>query len=877
MLESFICLPVYLFTNYTWINSSTIQQINSIGKSDIYPVFSITTHLPYTTTHLLSLPFLQPFPLTCNCIAVLSHNYKSPKMKKLQITLTVLLFSITSLLAQTSQTVKGIIIDQQSEMPLIGATIQLVGAEGQGTITDVDGYFSLSNIPLGRRTFQVSYLGYLPLTLPNIEVTAGKEVVLEIALEESVEKLQEVVVVADAQKDKAQNELATISARTFSLEEVVRYSGGRSDVGRLAANFAGVSTPDDSRNDIVIRGNAPTGVLWRLEGIPIPNPNHFSTLGTTGGPVSALNPNLLKNSDFLTSAFPAEYGNALAGVFDLGFRNGNRDNHEFTFQLGAVSGIEALAEGPINKKNGSSYLVATRYSFVGIATAAGIDIGTNAVPNYRDIAFKFDLGKSKLGRFTLFGIGGSSDIDFLHDETDEGDLFAATDEDAFATSKFGVVGIKHNLILGERTYLRTVLGYSTSQNVFDQYRFFDMDTDIERRIKYFETDNTQNRLSFSSFVNRKFNAKWTGRAGILIEDLQNDISANTRENRPDRDNDGINDWARVYGFDGSAVLLQPFIQTQFKPTDTWTFNAGLHAQYYNLNEQFVLEPRLAANYHLSSTQTLNIGYGLHHQSQPIPIQLLEEEVQVGVFEATNKDLDFTRSHHFVIGYDVKLGSDWRAKIETYYQGINKVPVEPFPSSFSILNIGDDFGFPEDVFNLQNTGTGNNKGIELTLEKFFSQGFYGLLTTSVFDSKYKGSDGVERNTAFNNGYVLNILGGKEFKLNNRFTFTFDTKLTTAGGRYFTPVDLVTSKIAQTEILQEELAYSERYDPYFRWDVKFGLKVNSKKRKLSHHFFFDVQNVTNRENIFAQQYNRQTNEVNTAYQLGFFPDFMYRIQF
>ena len=281
-------------------------------------------------------------------------------MRKIQITLTIFLITFVGLLAQSSQTVKGTIIDKQSEMPLIGATIQLVGEQQVGTVTDFDGYFTLSNVPLGRHTFQIGYLGYLPLTLPNIEVTAGKEVILDIALEESVEKLEEIVVVANAQKDKAQNELATISARTFSMEEVVRYSGGRSDVGRLAANFAGVSTPDDSRNDIVIRGNSPTGVLWRLEGIPIPNPNHFSTLGTTGGPVSALNPNLLKNSDFLTSAFPAEYGNALAGVFDLSFRNGNKDKSEFTLQVGAVSGIEALAEGPLNKKNGASYLLAAR-------------------------------------------------------------------------------------------------------------------------------------------------------------------------------------------------------------------------------------------------------------------------------------------------------------------------------------------------------------------------------------------------------------------------------------------------------------------------------------------------------------------------------------
>lgn len=800
-------------------------------------------------------------------------------MKKLLIFL-YLIVSYQFTFAQLTQNVKGTIVDKASDIPLIGATVELISeTTSTGTTTDIDGYFRLKDIPVGRHTFRVNYLGYYPIVLSDMEVNAGKELILNVGLEESVEKLSEVVVIAEAEKDQAQNKLATLSARTFGVEEVTRYSGGRSDVARLAANFAGVATSNDSRNDIVIRGNSPTGVLWRLEGIPIPNPNHFSTLGTTGGPVSALNPNLLKNSDFLTSAFPSEYGNALAGVFDLGFRSGNRDEHEFMFQIGAISGIEVMAEGPLNKKNGSSYLVAGRYAFTGLATALGLDIGTNAVPNYRDISFKFDFGKSKLGRFTLFGIGGSSDIDFLHDEVDETDLFAAPDEDSFATSQFGVIGLKNNLILNDKSYLQSVLSFSTAGNVFDQFRFFNLNEENEDRIKYFETDNQENSISFSSFLNKKISAKWTTRSGLTFTHRRNDISASGRENRPDRDGDGLPDLTNIFDFNGNATLLEIYSQSQFKPVQNWTFNVGLHAQYYDLNQDFVLEPRLAINYHLTEKQTFNLGYGLHHQTQPIPIQLLEEEIQPGIFEATNKSLGFTRSHHFVAGYDLKFAKNWRAKIETYYQSIDQVPVERDPSSFSILNIGADFGFPDDVFNLENTGTGTNVGIELTLEKFFSRGFYGLLTTSVFDSKYKGSDNIERNTAFNNGYVVNLLAGKEvkFRPDSRFTFTFDTKITTAGGRYFTPIDLEASRIIQTAVFIDELAFSERFDNYFRFDVKFGFKMNSKKRQISHQFFVDIQNLTNRENVFARRYNRQNNMVNDSYQLGFFPDFMYRIQF
>ncbi|MEM6964938.1 MAG: carboxypeptidase-like regulatory domain-containing protein [Bacteroidota bacterium] len=801
-------------------------------------------------------------------------------MKK--ITFTFILFiAFISLRAQNGiQAVKGIIIDQQSEMPLIGATIQLVSAtETIGTTSDIDGNFRLEGVPIGRQAFQISYLGYETVTIPNINVTAGKEVILDVQLQESLVKLNEVVVVASANKDKAQNELATISARQFSMEEVNRFSGGRSDVGRLAGNFAGVATADDSRNDIVIRGNSPTGVLWRLEGIPIPSPNHFSTIGTTGGPVSALNPNLLKNSDFITSAFPSEYGDALSGVFDIGLRNGNKDRHEFTAQVAAVTGFELMAEGPMAKTNGGSYLVAGRYSFVGIAQAAGLDIGTNAVPNYYDLSFKFNLGKSRLGNFTLFGIGGQSDIDFLKDEVDETDLFAADDEDSRADSRFGVLGLRNNYIVNKKTYVRTVAAISTTGTKFTRDRYYNLDLDTEFTAPFVIADDALTKYSISSFVNTKFNARLTMRAGALLELTNVDITNETAEFGIDADNDGIFDLINQYDFDGNSTLIQPFVQTQYKINRAVTLNLGLHGQYQTLNEDFALEPRFALNWQVAPKHTVNFGYGLHHQSQPLPIQLSTETDAQGNVIETNKDLGFSRSNHFVIGYDYKIASSWRSKLEVYYQYLDQIPVDPFSSSFSMLNVGADFGFPRGKNFLVNEGTGFNTGVELTIEKFFNQGYYGLFTASIFDSKYEGSDGIERNTAFNNQYVFNLLFGKEWPIGKegRHRLTFDTKVTTAGGRFFTPVDLEASRVQEIEIRREDEAFSQQYASYFRWDVKFGMQFNSLKRKISQGFYFDIQNVTDNENIFRSTYNRQTNEVNDVFQIGFFPNFLYKIEF
>ncbi|MCK8522087.1 TonB-dependent receptor [Aquimarina sp. D1M17] len=794
-------------------------------------------------------------------------------MKKIVQVYFVLFAFIAS--AQTG-IIKGLVIDKQSESPLVGATIELLNVEQtNGVITDIDGYFTLEKVPLGRQSIRISFIGFESITIPNIVVTSGKEAVINVALTESFDQLDEIIITSETNKAQAINKLTSVSARQFGLEEVTRFSGGRSDVGRLAANFAGVSAPDDSRNDIVVRGNSPVGLLWRLEGVPIPSPNHYSTSGTTGGPVSALNPNMLKNSDFITSAFPSEYGNAIGGVFDLGFRKGNLDEYEYTGQVGVFTGVEAMAEGPLGKNKGS-FLVAGRYSLVGLlGVGAG---GTSATPNYYDVSFNIDSGKGSLGSFSLFGIIGASDIEFLGDDIDEDDLFAAEDENTFVDSGFGVVGLKHQINLGKNSFLRTILAGSYAVNDFVADRFIDKDTSQERVIRYTEADNTETRYTFSTLFNTKLSNKATLRTGVLLENFQLESLERDRLEQPDNDGDGDPDLFTFTDIDEGLSIVQPYIQGQFRLTQNLTLNAGLHGQYSTLNEQFVIEPRAGLSFKAGQNHRISLGYGLHHQPISLPLLFLNEEVN-GELVQTNLDLDFVRSSHYVLGYDVRLGKSWRGKVEVYYQDIDKAAIEPFSSSYSSLTEGADFGFQNDRVSLVNEGTGFNQGIELTLEKFFSDGYYGLLTTSVFESKYEGRDGIERNTPFNNGYVFNLLAGKEFQMgkSKKDVLFFDTKLTLSGGRYFTPVNLEASQQAGFEVLREDLAFSEQNDDYFRLDVKLGYKINSKSKKRSHQFYLDLQNVTNNENIFVRRYNRLTNQVDQVDQIGFFPDFGYRFQF
>jgi hypothetical protein len=774
--------------------------------------------------------------------------------------------------AQTG-TVKGKIIDKQSEKPISGAIVFLIGNEDIQAVTDPDGNFKLLNIPLGRQSLNISFVGYEDTSVSDLDITTGKDNLLTISLIEKFNTLDEIVVTSGSSKAKPINKMALVSTKQFTTEEVTRFAGGRSDVARLVSNFAGVSTGDDSRNDIVVRGNSPSGMLWRIEGMPVPSPNHFSTLGTTGGPVSALNPNLLANSDFLTSAFPAEYGNAIAGVFDLGFRKGNPDDYEYMISVGAYPGLEFMGEGPLGKKGGS-FVAAARYGFVGITGLAG----TDAQPNYSDISFNVDFGKSKIGNFSLFGIYGTSDIDFLGNKIDKEDPFAAQDEDSYVTSGFASFGLKHNLEIGKNSYLKTIVGVANSKNSYENFRYYDYDTPSENRLPFSDIDNSENRITFSTLFNSKISKKTTFRAGLLFENYSLDANMSSRDRQQDNDGDGYPDFVQLINNSGNYNIVQPFAQGQFRLTEKLTFNAGIHGQYFSINEEFAIEPRTALSYAINPKNTISFGYGLHHQSVPVPILFLNEFID-GNQVQTNKNLDLVLSQHYVLGYDVRLAKKWRGKIEVYYQDISKAGVESFPSSYSTLTEGADFGYSIDKTSLISKGTGYNQGIEFTVEKFYSEGYYALFTTSLFESKYKGSDNIERNSPFNNGYVINLLGGKEFKIGKvrKNVFSIDSKFTTAGGRYYTPVDLVASNNAGYEIRDDANAFSKQYDSYLRLDVKFGIKLNSKTKKRFHQFYIDFQNVTNHTNIFTMEYNRLTNSINQKDQIGFSPDFGYKFQF
>ncbi|RLD36085.1 MAG: TonB-dependent receptor, partial [Bacteroidetes bacterium] len=628
-------------------------------------------------------------------------------MKHLFIILFLVIISPFTSFSQNTQNIRGNVIDEVTKLPLPGASVIIVGTNPIiGATTDEKGKFKIKNQKPGRYNLKVSYMGYQERYYANLEVFAGKELVITAELEEKIVEMKEVVISASIDKARPLNDLATVSARAFSVEETNRYAGSLGDPSRMAQNFAGVMSAGDSRNDIVIRGNSPMGLLWRMEGINIPNPNHFGASGTTGGPVTMLNNNLLSNSDFFTGAFPAEYGNALSGVFDLKMRSGNNENYEFVGQVG-FNGFELGAEGPFSKKNNASFLVNYRYSTLAVFDAMGLNsIVGSSVPQYQDVNFKIDIPTQKSGRWTLFGIGGTSYIQIWDSEKkDDEASYGVAGTDTDFGSNMGVIGLSNVYYFNKKTRLKTNLSISrtVATTALDSLKGKD-----KIKSQFYRSSNQETNLSLSTHLTHKFSAKDMVVAGIIMDRYRvNFIDSVFRKQS--------NDYFKLTNTNGNMELYQAYVQWKHKFNNQLLINGGMHFQYFGLNGSTAIEPRAGMEWKVGKGKSLSFGYGLHSQTQPKIIYFVRTELPDGSIEETNRDLGFTQSHQFIAGYQQRIGRNFRFKTEAYYQALQNAPISQSSPNYSVLNEGAYFYITQ-MDSLINKGRGTNYGLEITFEK-----------------------------------------------------------------------------------------------------------------------------------------------------------------
>jgi hypothetical protein len=788
--------------------------------------------------------------------------------------LILLLFMISgpeALCQELKQTIKGSIIDKVSKAPLTGAAVYIPGSEPlKGTITGENGEFRLEEVTTGRIMICARYTGYEPLCVDNLNLTSGKELVLDLEMEETFTSIGEIVVEASSSKSSAINTMSMISARTFSIEESQRYAGARNDVARMAVNYAGVAAGNDAMNEIIIRGNSPNGLLWQLEGVEISNPNHFGFMGSTAGPVGMLNNNTLRNSDFITSAFTAEYGNALSGVFDLRMREGNHDKHEFLGQVG-FNGFEFGAEGPLARKKNASYLVNYRYSTLGFFKLLGISFGTGtALPEYQDISFKLSSDLAG-GRISLFGLAGKSSIDLLYSERDssgDDNFYENEGLDIYNSNRQGTAGLSYFRRLDKKTRGEIILAADGLQNKTR------IDTVVANPFstRLFQvTDFVTMNYSVSASISTKFNSRLSTRFGGEVRNTRFSLEQNTYLSR-------YASFFKFFDDKGSATLLRLYSQLNLKLMTGLSVIAGLHSMYFRLNDEFVIEPRAAFRYKPFEKHSFSIGYGNHSKILPIFVYFLRVDLNASDYIQPNRNLNMTRANHFVASWDWQVNQYTRVKVEGYYQHLYDAAVERDPGSFSMLNNNSfQFSLPDTMVN---GGTGDNKGFEITVERFINKGFYYLVTTSIFDSRYKGSDGISRSTAFDGGYVFNGLAGKEFRLRSKNDkkknfLCADVKLTAAGGQRYTPVNVGESVLQGKTVYDDTRAYTSKFRDYFRLDARVAFR--SDRKRFSTETAIDIENLTNRANPLYMNFNPKTGKENFMYQLRIFPMAQFRVIF
>lgn len=780
------------------------------------------------------------------------------KIVKLFLILWIVLVSESVKAQILTQTIRGRVLDQVTQAPMPGATVMLLNTEPiVGVISDDSGEFRLPNVPVGQQSLRISFVGYKDLVLPSVLVNSGKEVVLEVSLEEDITQIQEFVLTA-TDKDRTVNDMVVVSGRTFSVEETRKFAAAVNDPARMAASFSGVVSTDDGNNNISIRGNSPNGLLWRMEGIEIPNPNHFVNPGTSGGGVSILSSQLLANSDFLTGAFAAEYGNALSGVFDLNLRKGNNEQQEFTVQAGFL-GLDLAAEGPIAKNYRGSYLINYRYSTLSLLSKLGLPLG-DFVTNFQDLSFNVFLPIGSKSSISLFGFGGLSDqksqaqLDSLTWES-EGDRYSSK-----FLSNTGAVGIKYSLTLNKSNFLQTTV-LASGNTIGDQGSRLDNEYVDENR--YDEKFNSS-KITFSSVLNSKLSARSSLRSGIYLNQLYYNLYQNNYHEESEELVTEINS-------KGNTQSIQAFSQWNYKANERLTLNFGLHYLQLLLNNSSSLEPRFSAAYELDEKQRISLGYGLHSQVQPLGTYFAELEKD-GIISLPNKNLDLSKSHHFVLGYDRSLNPYLRMKIEAYYQHLFQIPIkEGSDETYSIIN--QQWSFTTDP--LINEGLGKNYGVELTLEQFTNNNMYFLLSTSLYNSQYKTQENVWRNTRYNGNLNITFTGGKEFPLQKNRVLGVNLRGIYGGGLRTTSI-LLDESIAKGEtVLDNSHAFENQNPAYFRTDLRFSLKRN--KERSTRTWALDIQNATNRQNIYGTYFEPMDAEIKTAYQSPLIPILSYRVEF
>lgn len=758
---------------------------------------------------------------------------------------------------EITQTIRGQVCDVASGEPMIGVTISVENGSTMATVSDADGNFIINNVPVGRHSVRATYIGYEPVLLKEQLVSSGKELVVMLRMRERISELGEVVIKPRVNKQLPLNEMAQVGARMFSVEEATRYAGGMADPARTASMFAGVSS-GGATNGISIHGNSPQMLQWRVEGVEVPNPNHFAEITEAGGGVfTSLNGTVLANSDFLTGAMPAEFGNALSGAFDMKMRVGNNTKHEHAIQIGTL-GVDLASEGPLSKGSKASYLVNYRYSFLEIAKKLHAINMEDETLDYQDLSFKLNMPTQKAGTFAVWFTGLIDN--FENKVPDVSDWETLWDmNDSWSRQRSCALGVSHTFRFKTGGTLRSSVAF----------------TGLYRKLSVNDYDRQMNKMPDMAGRNSEWNV-------IISTQHQHKFSSRyTMQNGFEHQHLDFHTWLdhikeigsplyRVYESEGNTGLTRLYTNHKVALSSRLSTVAGINLMWFNLNNQWLIEPRISVQYKASPSSTISLAYALNSRRETTDTYFVTMANQ-----HPNKELGLTRSHHISASFAQRLGDNAMLKIEPYWQWLFDVPVEQ-GTTYSILN---HQLFYQDR-TLTNNGAGRNYGIDLTLERYLKDGRYGMITATVFKSKYRDAQGQWHHSRHDRGWITNILGGKEWMVgkSRKNVFGVNGRITLMGGDRYTPIAPGTTyeDVAKRpdKSVPQDGAQPFSKQMHMNMGCAFSVKYTINKKHSSRHFILEYLQI---RSFQGQTFDINTHELVNKYTSLTFPNIAYRIEF
>ena len=742
-------------------------------------------------------------------------------MKKYSLILLIILSPIL-LIAQNAAlktgVIRGKITDALSNESLQGVSVFIEGIN-VGTKTDSTGNYIFNQLNPGVYNIRFSYVGYKKKTVFDIQISNSRPAIIDIALETESASLGEIQIKAPVFIKPVES---PVSLRTIGSTEIKRNPGGNRDISKVIQSLPGVSAPVSFRNDIIIRGGAPNENRFFIDGVEIPNINHFSTQGSSGGPVGLINVDFIKEVDFYSGAFPANRGNALSSVFEFKQKDGRNDKFATSLTAGS-SDLAATVEGPLSKK--TTLLASYRYSYLqGLFKLLGLPF----LPAYQDFQFKVKTKFNSKNELTFLGLGAVDrfKLNFGADPTELNQNFIDNVP----------VNSQDNYTVGATYKNFRVKGFSTlvlSRNYLNtkaiKYRG---NNENNLKILDYSSKEIENKFRFEN-NSREGNYKINFGAGVETARY----TTNTLNILPFASDIYISDFDLVkYGIFGQ--LSRSFFDQSLN------LSVGLRADANTYSNQMndltkTISPRFSASYNFTERWSLNFNTGRYYQLPAYTV--LGYRAQTGG-DLINKGVRYIRSDQVVLGLEYNTLKNTRFTVEGFYKNYDKYPmVRVLGDDISLANLGADFGV---VGNKPVTGftTGRSFGAEFFAQQRLNKGMYGIFSLTLFKSEFQDKKGVFVESSWNSRYIVSMTGGKIFKRN----WEVGAKFRLTGGSPYTPYNVYTSSLKSNfniypQGIQDYNQLNQaRLNDFYQVDLRIDKKYPF--RKFSLNIFLDIQNLT-----------------------------------